>query len=211
MMPAKSTRILLVEGREDREVVYQLCNYHSINNRDLFEVEIKDGYESLKDDLMVRPQTGATAIGAVVDADVDPAERWKSLRGALHNAGYNDIPGQPNHGGTIIPSHGVLPSIGIWLMPDNKLAGILEDFARFLVKGGDPLLPRAESCIDAIPAEDRRFKARYRSKALIHTWLAWQEDPGTPLGSAITKRYLNADYDLAMQFVQWLMDLFPST
>ena len=42
-MPAKPDRVLLVEGREDREAVYQFCNYHSINNSALFDVETKDG------------------------------------------------------------------------------------------------------------------------------------------------------------------------
>ena len=51
----------------------------------------------------------------------------------------------------------------------------------------------------------------YRSKALIHTWLAWQEDPGTPLGLAVTKRYLDGDHALAQQFVQWLLRLFPTS
>ena len=71
------------------------------------------------------------------------------------------------------------------------------------------LLERAVSCVDGIPPEQRRFRDTYRSKALIHTWLAWQEEPGTPLGLAVTKRYLDADHALARQFVQWLRRLFP--
>lgn len=209
-MPTKSTRVLLVEGKEDREVIYQLCNYHSINNRVLFEVETKEGYEGLRDDLMVRPLTGVSTIGAIVDADVDAHARWDSLRTALSDAGYEDLPIEPAEGGTIIPRSGPLPSVGIWLMPNNRLAGILEDFLAFLIKEGDVLLEKAVLCIDSIPNEHRRFRSSYRSKALIHTWLAWQEEPGTPLGLAVTKRYLNADHELAMQFLQWLTRLFPA-
>jgi len=208
-MPAKSTRVLLVEGPEDREVLYHLCNYHSINNKVLFEVETKEGYERLRDDLTVRPQTGATVIGAIVDADVDPVARWDSLRAALFEAGYRDLPTDPSDEGTIIPGSGELPPVGIWLMPNNRLAGILEDFISFLIREDDVLLERAESCIENIPSEHRRFRDSYRSKAMIHTWLAWQEEPGTPLGMAVTKRYLNANHALAMQFLQWLTRLFP--
>ena len=94
-MPPKPDRILLVEGREDREFVYQFCNYHSINNRVLFDVEPKDGYESLRDDLMVRPLTVVKVIGAIVDADTDPHGRWHSLRSGLLASGYTDFPTEP--------------------------------------------------------------------------------------------------------------------
>jgi hypothetical protein len=40
----KHSRVLLVEGRDDREVIYQFCNRHGIDNRGLFEVEDKVGY-----------------------------------------------------------------------------------------------------------------------------------------------------------------------
>lgn len=209
-MPAKPTRVLLVEGRDDKEVVFQICNYHAVNNRDLFVVEPKEGYESLRDDLTVRPLTDVAVIGAIVDADVDPRSRWVSLCDALTEAGYRDLPDEPHQGGTIISGIGTLPSVGIWLIPNNRLAGILEDFLAFLISQGDMLLERAESCIDGIPTAHRRFRAGYRSKALIHTWLAWQEEPGTPLGLALTRRYLNADHELVKQFLDWLLRLFPA-
>ncbi|MFH1113765.1 MAG: DUF3226 domain-containing protein [Pseudomonadota bacterium] len=144
----------------------------------------------------------------MVDADLDPRARWTSLTGALTEAGYRNLPNQPDEGGTIIPSSGALPTVGIWLMPNNRLEGILEDFLRFLIRDDDVLLPKAESCIDSVAPEYRRFRASYRSKALIHTWLAWQEEPGTTLGLALTKRYLNAEHSIAVEFMQWLARLF---
>lgn len=93
-------RILLVEGRDDAEVVKQFCNHYGIDNRRLFRIEVKNGIEALLDDLRVRP------------------------------------------------------------------------------------------------------------KAVIHTWLAWQEEPGTALGQAITKRYLDPSRDPAPAFRNWLLELF---
>lgn len=43
---------------------------------------------------------------------------------------------------------------------------------------------------------------------MIHTWLAWQDDPGTPLGQAITKRYLDAEGPHVAAFLSWLTRLF---
>jgi hypothetical protein len=46
------------------------------------------------------------------------------------------------------------------------------------------------------------------SKANIHTWLAWQEEPGKPMGQAITAKYLNPKSKQAELFVNWLRALF---
>jgi len=93
-------------------------------------------------------------------------------------------------------------------MPDNSMPGMLEDYLSFLVPPGDSLLELASHTLDAIPTEERRFADGHRSKALIHTWLAWQEDPGTPMGQAITKRYFAMDSRHISTFLNWLTRLF---
>ena len=45
-------------------------------------------------------------------------------------------------------------------------------------------------------------------KARIHTWLAWHDEPGLPVGTAITSRILSTDNDLCQCFVDWLERLF---
>lgn len=210
-MPGKPKHVLLVEGREDREVIYQLCNHHKLDNRRLFDIEAKDGYEQLRDDLSVRPRTGIDIIGAVVDADTDLLQRWQSLRDALDRNGYPRLPATPDEAGTIIdPGTALLPKAGIWLMPDNRLTGMMEDFLQQLVQEGDSLLSRAHQSVDDIPPPERRFQQVHRSKAVIHTWLAWQEVPGTSLGHALTRHYLDANDALALRFLEWLKNLFGS-
>ena len=92
-------------------------------------------------------------------------------------------------------------------MPDNNQNGILEDFIAFLVPDSDVHWVRAESCINRIPLAESRFPPERRSKALIHTWLAWQEQPGRPLGQAITARYLDAEAPHAQQLIVWIRRL----
>ncbi|WP_367881111.1 DUF3226 domain-containing protein [uncultured Duncaniella sp.] len=48
----------------------------------------------------------------------------------------------------------------------------------------------------------------HREKARIHSWLAWQEIPGTPMGLAITKKYLSTEPPVCQAFIQWLNSLF---
>lgn len=208
-MPIKADRVLLLEGREDQEVIYQFCNYHKLDNKNLFTTIPKDGYEQLRDDLSVRPRTGIKVLGAIIDADVDLAQRWQSIRDALGKAGYANVPVSPDESGTIISSGDpALPRVGIWVMPDNRLTGMLEDFLQQLINQGDGLLIHAQATVDALP--ERRFQAVHRSKSVIHTWLAWQQNPGTPLGHAITRHYLDAHHELALRFLTWLKKLFVS-
>ena len=102
----------------------------------------------------------------------------------------------------------ICPGSGVWIMPDNMSPGMLEDYLRDLLPEGDALFERARRCLDEIPVEDRRFLAAHLSKALIHTWLAWQDDPGTPFGQAITKRYFDSDGPHVQGLLDWLTRLF---
>jgi AAA15 family ATPase/GTPase len=45
-------------------------------------------------------------------------------------------------------------------------------------------------------------------KGRIYTYLAWQKEPGKPLGQAITARYLDAAQPKAKEFADWLLLLF---
>src|SRR5271157_1332160 len=80
-------------------------------------------------------------VGVVVDADTDLNSRWQSLRDRLLKLGYANVPQDPVSGGAILapPGEKLLPRMGIWIMPDNKARGILEDFLRFLVPKGSKL------------------------------------------------------------------------
>jgi hypothetical protein len=93
---------------------------------------------------------------------------------------------------------------GAWIMPDNGSTGALEDFAAALVPASDTLWTRAGEAVDAIPDEERRFPEVRRSKVHMHTWLAWQEHPGSPMGQAIGKGDLDAQAPAAQRFIAWL-------
>ena len=208
-MPPKD-KVLLVEGRDDREVIFQFCNHHGIDNRSLFDVKDKDGVDSLIDDLSVRVRTGRNVkvLAAVIDADDDINVRWAQVRNAVGDYGYS-FPDTPAKEGTILNSSDTArPRLGIWLMPDNQVSGMLEDFLLRLTSEEDPLILRAENVVKSIPESERLFGETKRSKAIIHSWLAWQEDPGTSLGIAITRRYLDPTRNPAPEFKKWLEDLF---
>jgi hypothetical protein len=203
-------RILLVEGPDDEHVLKHLCGNRGVPPLD--EVKPHDGVDQLLESFPVRLKASeyGDIVGVVVDADIDIAARWQSLRDKLTGLGYPDAPTHPTPGGTILgpPDGTLLPRVGIWIMPDNQGHGILEDFLRFLVPEGSKLFDHVRSSVAAIPPGEQRFGQLAEPKAIIHTWLAWQEEPGRPLGTAITARYLDPNVVQVDVLVSWLNRLY---
>jgi hypothetical protein len=149
-------------------------------------------------------------LGLVIDANADCAARWQALRDRLVAAGYQGVPDVPSLTGTMLPApeNTLLPRVGVWIMPDNQSQGMLEDFLRFLIPAGSRLFEHVQASVSAIPEADRRFDLHDEPKALIHTWLAWQEEPGLPYGTAIKARYLDSGVPPVDLLVSWLKNLF---
>ena len=178
----------------------------------LSEIKPHNGDDNLLEDLSARLLilTEDDIIGVVVDADTSPSGRWQGIRQRLVDAGYRSLPRNPAPAGIVLDALPdlFLPKIGIWIMPNNRNEGNLEDFLRFLVPQGDDLIDYAQLCVGGLPR--RPFDEQDESKAILHTWLAWQKEPGRPYGTAITARYLNLDVPEADVLVSWLQRLFAS-
>jgi Protein of unknown function (DUF3226) len=198
--------ILFVEGKDDLYVLRHLILYHGIPES--FAIKETEGVERLLESLPIRLKASERErIGVLLDANADLAGRWESLRNISVKSGYTNVPTLPESSGTIIKQLDK-PMIGFWLMPNNTLPGMLENFVQLLVPSDDALWALADDCLQRIPKQEQRFLDSHRIKAQIHTWLAWQENPGTPMGLAITKRYLKGDAPLAQQLIKWIRRLF---
>ena len=129
------------------------------------------------------------------DMDLWADNRWESLRGTHGTFGFNTLPGVPPKDG-LVARREQNPALGVWMMPDNESAGMLESFACKLVAGEDPAWVHATATVASLPVGAGRFsRERYLDKASIHTWLAWQEEPGCQLGTAVAKKYRRTDHD----------------
>jgi hypothetical protein len=199
--------LLVVEGPGDKDVISAIRDRHDFKPQ--FKVEFEGGYETLRKRLSPRLKPGGDLerLGIVVDADTDATARWQSFKGVLERSGYANIPDQPDPTGTVV-DHAIRPRVGVWIMPDNALPGMIEDFLAFLAPENDSLIGRARACLENIPVEERRFPVQHHTKALIHTWLAWQKEPGQPFYQAITKRYFEAEGPRVSSFLAWLTRLF---
>jgi hypothetical protein len=202
-------KVLLVEGNDDEHVLKHICGERGVGKLD--EVKPQGDVVRLLENFPVRlKESDVEALGVVIDADTDLAARWQSLRERLTKAGYEVVPANPAPAGTILspPADSLLPRVGVWIMPDNQTKGILEDFLHFLVPSGSKLFGHVKSSVAAIPEGERRFSQLAEPKAIIHTWLAWQQEPGKPLGTAITAKFLDANVAQVDVLVAWLKALF---
>lgn len=234
-MAATPQNCLLVEGKDDAYVLFNLLTTHGLSadskdkpSKHSQAIRIVEIFAGRNDDVdpaeYFYNQLKATqengCLGIVLDADFNLHGKWMALRNRLLEVGFPEsiVDTQPSQNGAIIRNED-MPTVGIWLMPDNTLEGELEHFLELLVprKDDNPLWSRVLETLDDMPPEDsfpayvKRFKEQDRRKALIHTWLAWQEEPGKPLGQALTARYFDAHAPHALVFINWIRQLFLST
>ena len=104
-------------------------------------------------------------VGVVVDADVDLDARWGTVRGRLAEADFSDVPARPQAGGIILDAPGslLLERVGVWIMPDNRGPGKLEDLLLSMIPKDDDLLDHAAGCMESIA--NPRFRKIDREKA----------------------------------------------
>lgn len=77
-----------------------------------------------------------------------------------------------------------------------------------LIPVGSRLWAWAQESIASAPDCAERFDEKDRPKALVHTYLASQKQPGTPMGLGIRKLYFDAQAELAIRFVSWVRSTF---
>lgn len=200
-------KVFLVEGTTDCHVVMALCKAHAVPQTfGLYDCESDAAVLRRLNALVVRPDP-PEVIGVMLDADQPSlAGRWSSIRSKLTRYHY-PFPAAPDAAGTILESTADEPRIGFWLMPDNQSSGMLEDFCAGMAEQN--ALAFAKECIEG--AKQRglsSFKNVHLSKAIIHTYLAWQDEPGRPLGQAIAMQALRPHTPNALRFVAWLNQLF---
>lgn len=203
------SRLLLVEGQDDKHVVLQLRDRHGIPID--FCIKEKTNNDQLLKSIRGEARApGRTALGIVLDANDNPDARWQAVTDRLRTLGEegflntSDLPANPVPNGTVISGR---LRIGLWLMPDNRSAGELENFVEKMIPAADPVWPLSQQYIDGIPEEHRAFKPKKIVRAQVHAWLATRAEPRR-MGLAIKAGDLDASVPNSATFLDWLRRLF---
>lgn len=208
-------RQLLVEGIDDFAVVLnvglQKDVLKSALDNNLFKILKKGGKQKLLPSIAVTFKTeGLKRLGAIVDSDQDVAASWNAVRDRFSSLGYANIPQNvPVEGWISAESSSERPRVGAWLMPNNQDIGALEDFLLREISEDCSLLSYVKETLNSLEAQSFvSYSPNDRSKAEVHTWLAWQREPGLQLGTAIKAKVLTPSSDTAVLFTRWLEKLF---
>jgi Protein of unknown function (DUF3226) len=202
---------LLVEGSDDLHSVIHLMARHDFDwddkTADRPFIANTGGLEGLLEELPIILKGPYERIGVIVDANTDLSGRWAQLRARVESAGLR-LAEEPHREGTITPGLRPQSRVGFWLMPDNSSPGTLESFLRKLVPDDDSCWSYAEEAAGEARQRGARCRETDHLKSALHTWLAWQEKPGMPFGTALTARVLGHDSETALRFVAWFHRLF---
>jgi hypothetical protein len=220
--------LLHVEGPDDVAVISALLARHGIETKrgsEFLSIEVRGSVEKLLDSMgdAIRVSTGSP-VGFVLDIDTRLEDRWKVVRSRLEKIGVSP-PDQCPPEGYVAQMTGYPFSFGVWLMPDcRQHSGKLEHLVERLIPENHPLWTFARECVDSaairvdeantgLPVDStpwKRFTDADRIKAEVRTWLAWQSEPGAPMGAAITYHILKHDSAEALAFIRWLRRLYPN-
>ena len=204
----------MVEGDTDKRVVPFLIEGNGveweISGEPIVHIEPYSGIEELLKSGVIEAEvraSGLQALGVVVDANGDAAKRWNQIKSRIHDE-FPSLPEKMPAGGLEV-IHRDGPRFGIWIMPNNRFSGMLEDFLVQLIPAESRnLYELAQKCVATAKGNGAPLKDSHRTKAEIHTWLSWQDQPGKQLHEAVHHRVLDPKKPESRPFVTWFRKLF---
>ena len=145
------------------------------------------------------------------DADDAVAPAWDQVRNLLSDYFEEDLPPNLPPGG-FFGTTTLGKSVGVWVMPDCRGGGMIETLLGDMIPAGGvdaELWKYAVRACGTARKKSAPFKLAHEAKARLHTWLAWQDEPGLQLHEAIKHSKLDVQAEAARGFVDWFQTLFP--
>jgi hypothetical protein len=205
---------LVVEGKDDRFCLKSLVAQHwniTAKGRldsllDIAEAGSKKDVKKVTKAILINPRC---AIGLVIDGDKSVDASWKSVRAVLNDR-VDNLPAHYPLDGFVSSLTVSGFSIGVWLMPGGGSQGELESL---LLKAADvanpKLLEHATKSTRVARQLGAKFLPKHERKAVLHTWLAWQQEPGLPYGTAVKAGFLPPESPAFQPFFAWIDRLCP--
>lgn len=222
---ANSARLLLVEGESDKNFFEKFCKLLALDThvRVAPPKDVGGGYnnkEGVFNHLPIELQQVADGqlqrLAIIVDADYESASGL-GCRRTIERVSEIVRPfkfvlapnSQNNLGGLRFKHADGFADFGLWVMPNNRDEGMLEDWIKHCVKQDEQtLFQHSTEVVSALPQP--KFKSIHRTKAEVATWLAWQDSPGHGLYRALWEKDILIDQDNKWYkgLVGWLQGIY---
>lgn len=160
---------------------------------------------------------GTRTIGIVVDADKSAEDSWREVQEHL-SAVNIQVPAKPTLDGFVTrvsSEHAgarAIQRLGIWISPDNRSPGEIEDLVATMMPDDDAVWPLAQAYADSVVelsprAGKRLIQPRRKMHAAVWAWMASRRQPAW-IGLAIRQGDLNVDVPFCQLLMAWLEKLF---
>lgn len=211
--PIRDDKILIVEGTKDRLVIPEFIELSGISwprNKPPVDIRETGGIEEISSTINnILKSEPWTNVGVMVDADQNASNNWNKIRQECNN----HFPGIPVQIPTSGHWHGTSggKKLGIWIMPGGNDPGMLEDFLVGCMahsQTNDSLWLFAQTATLDAQKHNHTYKDRHKTKAQVHCWLAWQDEPGNQLHIAVKQQRFIPAHGRGPEFVQWFRDVF---
>lgn len=220
---ARSERLLLVEGDADKRFFDAICKSQGLDT----EVQVappkevggqhntKQGVIKHLSVLVKQLEDGSIKrLSVVVDADYEDehglgfTRTVEQVTNVVKKLGFDSAKEVDEaHGGLVFPHSDGLADLGLWVMPDNRREGMLEDWIKqCIIQAEQPLFQHAVKVIESLA--QHKFKSIHRSKAEVATWLAWQKLPGRGPYYALEEQLIDSKNALFLGLTNWLAHMF---
>lgn len=150
--------------------------------------------------------SGTDAVLIMCDAESEPAERvWSRIRQQLS---LPDDVALPSSG--FIGTAGNGRKVGVWIMPNNRDSGMIEDLYLSAIPAADREIQLASNFVHGL--EHPKFlktepnaRSRAYAKAKLTVWLGIQQEPAMP-GEALRRGYIRHDAQSLAPLCNWLRE-----
>lgn len=154
-------------------------------------------------------------LAIVLDADITGQNNGgfkqtiESIKAKTSPHGYNKIHTYVNGGVKIDHSDSGMKPLWIWIMPNNKDDGTIENWIKDIIISSDRAL-FDQACMSVSALSNKKFSRTSIVKAEIATWLAWQEQPGRTPAYTLRpgKELVDTSHLNFIQLQEWLKEAF---
>ena len=214
----EARKIIIVEGENDKKFILSLAQRIGINIVSN-SIKVADGVEEAKQlfKTYLKSTDTLTHVSIVLDSDNNFIGTWQSLFNSINNTGkYQLGKFKPDNeiSSIIRPKNEDDIIAGIWLMPDKKRNGMMEDFICSLIPVDNSILNKAGTVVDDLDNNREQyynvFKSVHKSKAKLYTWLSWQDSPEKTPEQAIKSSMFDDVFlssESCKNFIAWLRDV----
>jgi len=175
-------KLLLVEGREDRLVFKELCEYWGIEGIQIMQMEGITNLRARLNVLVRDPEfRNLQTLAIVRDADDDAQRAFQSVRNALSKCPpvKTNLPSKAGVNG------GNRPITTVFIVPDNESPGNLETMLN-KTKAGDSIAACIDEFFGCLGREtDVKLSERHQDKARAYARIAASSNPARSIGHSV--------------------------